>query len=222
MSEKANKGGDGHQRGENGWGGRGGAEVWSEEGRARALANLRPQPDPLANSVHGMSSYLGRAIAPPCRFCIAKEECEAFSDAPRATCTLAEAYQAQVQADIMALPHIEPQDRPIVQEYAKMTTAIAIMDLYLAHASPFLPGADKAKYVDTQPVLKERTKLGAALLKYAAELGLTPMARHRLKSSTDGKGAGATLAAALTELARQEAEGRKAGAVDGEFDEAGP
>jgi len=75
-----------------------------------------------------------------------------------------------------------------------------------------------AKYVGTQPVLKERTKWGAALLKYAAELGLTPMARHRLKSSTDGKGAGATPAAALTELARQEAEGRKAETVDGEFE----
>lgn len=166
--------------------------------QANGLANL--QPDPRAATKHGLTTYLARSIAPPCRFCVAKSACAEFSSAPGATCRIAEDYQAGIQRDILALPHILPQDGPIVQEYSKLATALAIMDCYIASAGPFLPGAEK--YIDVQPVLKTRAGLSSQLLRYAGELGLTPAARARLQATETGRGA--SLAAALADLARRD------------------
>lgn len=204
--------GKGHPRGENGWpAGVPADEVFTPEGKARALANLKP--DRLAATKHGLTTFLTRAIAPPCRFCIAKSECDRFREG-NATCILAEEYQAEVTAQIMALPQIQPEDRPLVLEYAKTATALTIIDRYVAHASPLLPGSDKG-YLDVQPVMKQRAGLSSQLVKLADALGLSPAARAKLKVGERDKQGG--LAAALAEISRRQARQETAGAIDAEF-----
>ena len=210
--DKQNRGGEGHPRGENGWSGRDADEVWTPEGKERALANLQPQP--WGAQTHGLFTWTTRGVGPICNKCPVKDECPAYADGAR--CRIAaEKLQALVEAT-MKEPHIQQSDMPTVVEYARAVVGLDIAALHLDAAGPFLPGADKG-FLDVQPAQQWRLKLAALELKLAAELGLTPMARHRLKSSIDSKGAGATLAAALGELAQQEAEARKAGAVDADF-----
>ena len=177
-----------------------------------AVANLSPD----AAVTHGATRFLSRAIAPPCSKCLAKGECDRYQDGQ--TCVVAEEYQAEVTAQIMALPHLQPEDRPLASEYAKQATALAIIDHYLAHAGPFLPGAE-AGLVEAQPVLKLRTTISMVLVRLASELGLSPAARARLKTGGPGHSPGSELARAIAELTAQEAERRRAGALDAGFEE---
>lgn len=80
------------------------------EGRARALANL----DPLASVKHGL--FL-RPRVPRCDTCELASECSGAK--PGGTCE-PEAVRRQVVADVMALPHIHEEDRPEVEQYARL------------------------------------------------------------------------------------------------------
>lgn len=171
--------GHGAPRGENQGGG-----PKTPEGRDRALANLHP--DPRAATVHGAHTFLTRSICPPCRLCVARGDCEGFRPGD-ATCQLAEAYQADTAAAIMDLPQIQVEDRPLVLEFSKVATALSIIDRYIAHASPLLPGTDDG-VLEAQPVMKTRASLSNQLVKLADVLGLSPAARMKLKSGKDPVG----------------------------------
>lgn len=80
------------------------------EGRARALANL----DPLASVKHG--AYL-RPQAPCCDTCELASDCSGYK--PGGTCD-PENVRRQIVADVMALPHIREEDRPEVEQYARL------------------------------------------------------------------------------------------------------
>lgn len=167
----------------------------SEAGRSRALANLT---DTTCATKHGLSAFFqgtpGAAIAPPCRHCIIRARCERYEEGE--TCAVAEEHQAALVGEIMALPQIEPQDFPLVAEYAKLATALQVADTYLANAGPLLPGAD-AGYLEVQPLLKERTRLSGALVKLASELGLSPTARLRAAAASRGAAVNPWAAAVL-------------------------
>jgi len=198
----------GHHRGDNGWpAGATAADVWSEAGRARALANLSPD----AAITHGLSRYLSRSIAPPCKRCAAREECEEFRDG--ATCIIAERHQAQIVRDLRALPHLGDVDLPLVHEYAKVATAICIADTYLSRTGPLLPGDDKG-LLEYQPAMKERLKLSERLEKLAGTLGLTPVMRAKLAAQQSGPAS--ALAAALKQLEQQRAP-QPAETLEGQF-----
>lgn len=201
----------GHPRGENGWGGE---DRFTEAGRERAIANLRPElHDPLGSTTHGLKRWLTRTTAPPCRFCVAKDDCEAFSADREATCRLAETYQAAIIDEVLALPQVDPaQDRGIVLEYAKTMTALAIVDSYLSHVGMF---RDSKGAHDVQPVYRERTRLSQSLLRLAAELGLTPASRARLGVGKDGTLD--KLASALETMNARQAAATTAGAIDAEY-----
>jgi hypothetical protein len=165
-------------------------------------AHRRPEAARLS---HQAERFLGRAIAPSCDHCLANETCEAFR--PGGTCLLAEARQAEVLDAVMAEAQITPALEPLALEYAKTATAVQIIDTYLAHGSPFLPGAPA--YIEPQPVMTMRTKLSSRMQSLAAELGLTPAAKARL--ARDGE-----QNAAMTELARAMAQ------IKGQADPAAP
>lgn len=143
---------------------------------ARPAATPEPQTPPEPAPAPCIPSA---AIVPPCKACIIATTCTDFREADGSTCVVAEREQAQTTAAVMALEHIQDTDRPMVEEYAKVTVALKIIDAYLAHTGPFLPGADR--YIDIQPVLKQRQSLSTSLVKLSTELGLTPAARQRLK-----------------------------------------
>lgn len=205
--EKQNKGGEGHPRGTNG-------NRPPLEGAAleRSLANLQPQP--WAAQTHGLFTWTTRGIGPVCNKCPVKEECPAYADGER--CRIAaEKLTALVEAT-MAEPHIQQSDMPTVVAYARAVVGLDIAALHFDAAGIFLPGADKG-FLEVQPAEAWRLKLTALELKLASELGLTPLSRMRLKSATDAKGAGATLAAALAQLTQAEADKRKSGSIDADF-----
>jgi len=197
--------GTGNPRGENGWQGE---DRFTPEGRARATEQLeRHRP---AHLTHGLGPFLTRAVAPPCDKCIvgAGKKGDGTCDRYRegATCALAEEYQAEVAAQIMALPHIEPVDRSLVLEFAKVQTAISILDRYLAHTGPLLPGSEQG-LLEYQPAMKTRLELSGRLEKLAGSLSLTPLQRAKLAAKQGGPGS--DLAAAHAAL--------QAEAIEGEF-----
>jgi hypothetical protein len=145
--------------------------------RARAVS-----PPETAALKHQTDRFLDRALAPACDRCVIKEACGEFREG--GTCILAERQQAQIEEQVMALPQVLPQDMPLVREFAKVATAIGIVDRYVAHASPFLPGAESG-YIEPQPVMALRLRLTAQLRALASDLGLSPIARTRLASSRD-------------------------------------
>lgn len=146
------------------------------EGKARALANLTdPETQRLTHQAH---RWLGRALAPSCDHCADREHCEAFEAG--GTCRLAEQEQADLYAAVMSLPHVRPEQAPLVRAYCRDAVFVEIVARYLGATSPFLPGAEKAAYVEGQPVLKNYSAAVARMLKTAEALGLTPAARNRL------------------------------------------
>ena len=80
------------------------------EGKARARANL----DPLASVKHGM--FLSTP-APSCDTCELAGECSGRT--PGGTCD-PEDVRRQIVAEVMALPHIREEDRPEVEQYARL------------------------------------------------------------------------------------------------------
>ena len=209
--EKKRKGTHGCPPGSN----RGGGPK-TEAGLERAKANFTFPPEE-ASLTHQGRRFLNRALAPSCRMCIVRDECEAYVDG--GTCRLAEEAQAEIQESIMALPHIDPvQDLELVRQYAKLSVFVAIVDRYLSAQSPFLPGADGSGFVQAQPILRERMAAIGTLARLASELGLTPLARKRLQADTE-RGPAAAIAQVFAEAAKLEKASREK-ALEGEFEAA--
>lgn len=159
------------------------------------MTNL--QDPETAALTHQASRWFGRALAPSCGKCIAREDCEAYREG--GTCALAEAAQADLLAAVVEEVAVTPAMLPVAREYAKVCVGIQVIDTYLGAHSPFLPGADVG-YLEPQPVMKLRGTLSSRLQSLASELGLTPAAKARLRADPD-RGPGADLAAAIRELA---------------------
>jgi len=168
-------------------------------------------PQDEAALTHQAHRWLSRGLAPSCGQCIAKNDCEQFREG--GTCILAETAQAEVLAAVQAEVEVTPAALPVAREYAKAAIGLQVIDTYLAHGSPFLPGAPQ--YLEPQPVVKWRSTLSSRLQSLAAELGLTPAARARLKTDPDRGPAGA-LAALLVEVRKAE-EKERAATVEADF-----
>ena len=134
---------------------------------------------------HQGRRWLGRALAPSCDHCADRGNCEAYTAG--GTCSLAEQEQAELHAAVTALPHIRPEQEPLVRAYVRDAVFCEIIVRYLGATSPFLPGADKAAYIEGQPVLPYYNAAVARMLKAADALGLTPAARNRLGLDHDGR-----------------------------------
>jgi hypothetical protein len=145
---------------------------------------------------HQGRRWLGRALAPSCDHCADRNNCEAYTAG--GTCALAEQEQADLYAAVTALPHIRPEQAPLVRAYCRDAVFVEIVARYLGATSPFLPGADAAAYIEGQPILKGYSAAVARMTKTADALGLTPAARSRLGLDAEGRpqGIGRLLSAA--------------------------
>lgn len=161
-----------------------------------ALQNL----DPTAPTVHGGRS-VWRGMAPPCKKCALQKKCDEYD--PDSHCVVAERLQAGIRDQVLALPHIIPAiDEPLVSEYARVLTAAAVVDGYIAAVGPFK--SDKATGLDTQPVLNRfRLALTNSACKLARELGISPMARRAMERDAT-ESASVQLARMVRESVREE------------------
>lgn len=161
-----------------------------------SLANL----DPAAPMVHGGKS-IWRGMAPPCRKCAMQKRCDEYD--PDSHCKIAERLQDGIKATVLALPHIVPAiDEPLVNEYAKVLTAGAVVDGYIAEVGPFR--FSKEEGLNVQPVLTRfRLALTNTACKLARELGLSPTARRSLERDA-AESASAQLARLVRESVREE------------------
>lgn len=146
------------------------------EGRERALSNL----ETLAPLKHGVSRWMRYTIAPPCAKCVARQYCEVAFTSEDGACAVAMERQRDLVDGIMSLPHVEDTDFPVVREFAKLTVALELADLWLAFNSPWREGADGE--VDARGLINVRMTISRAMRDLARELGLTPASRLRMRT----------------------------------------
>ena len=174
----------------------------AEDKRARMLAGLRTgngRPE-LARLSHQTRRWLERSMSPCCDRCVGRATCDLYQAG--GTCVIAEQYQADLLAALECEVEITPALRPVATEYARIATALAIAQVFLAQAGPFLPGAENG-YIEGQPILQRRDGWSSRLQSLANDLGLTPAAKHRMRAN-EKTTAGDILAAALAEAKRGE------------------
>ena len=175
-----------------------------EARRARMLAGLRTgrgAPE-LARLSHQGRRWMERSLAPSCDACIARATCDAFEAG--ATCAIAEAHQEALLEAVRPEVDTTPALEPLVREYCKLVVGIGIIDTYIAHGSPFLPGAPA--YLEEQPVFGLRLRMSGRMEALADKLGLTPAAKHRMRQQ-QAVDAGAVWAAAVAAAAEPVREG---------------
>ncbi len=173
----------------------------AEDKRARMLAGLRTgrgAPE-LARLSHQGRRWMERSLAPSCDACIARATCEAFEAG--ATCAIAEAHQDALLQSVRAEVDVTPAVEPLVREYVKLVVGLGIIDTYIAHGSPFLPGAPA--YLEEQPVFGLRLRMSGRMEALADKLGISPAAKFRMRADEKAT-AGDILAAALAEVKASE------------------
>lgn len=178
-----------------------GEEQQAEDKRSRMLAGLRTgrgKPE-LARLSHQGRRWMERSLAPSCDACIARGSCEAFEAG--ATCAIAEAHQDALLQSVRAEVDVTPAVEPLVREYVKLVVGLGIIDTYIAHGSPFLPGAPA--YLEEQPVFGLRLRMSGRMEALADKLGISPAAKFRMRADEKAT-AGDILAAALAEVKRGE------------------
>jgi P27 family predicted phage terminase small subunit len=132
---------------------------------------------------------------------------------------VAREYQEQVEAEIMGLKHIKPEDRFVVADFAVTATGLRIADEYIAAQGPFTVD-EEGEVAVREAILDLRHRLSASLMRQADALGLTPQARARLKLA-DGQGGRGGLASLLLEAEQIQAARRAAeeeATVEGDFE----
>ena len=139
-------------------------------------------------------------MAPACDRCVGRATCDLYQAG--GTCVIAEQYQADLLAALECEVEITPALRPVALEYCRLACALAIAQVFLAQAGPFLPGYENG-YIEAQPIMQRRDGWSSRLQSLANDLGLTPAAKHRMKAN-ERTHAGDILAAALAEVKRGE------------------
>ena len=153
----------------------------------KSLANLDPanlEEPGQAALTHQAVRWQKSGLFPLCRKCILRKKCEVYDEEDEdKTCPLAqEAYDHLIES-IRALPQIQPEDLPLVVEYARQSIFVQIIDTWIGEAGPFLPGAEEG-FLEPQPVLTGlRYTAAGHIARLSDRLGLNPAARAKLKAS---------------------------------------
>lgn len=134
---------------------------------------------------HGAYLYMRTGIAPGCSICAFGKDCDRY-EADATECSLVLAMQDSIIDGIMALPHIQPQDIALVEELARTKGFLWVIDRHLAKFGPFAPAVQKMRNLVPQSVLKLRWVAANSMTRLCSELGLSPVARARLKLGDEG------------------------------------
>lgn len=147
----------------------------------KSLANLEPSTAALS---HQAIRWRERGLFPLCRKCILREKCEVYDPADDdRTCPLAlEAYGNLIET-ITVLPQIQPEDLPVVVEYARQVVFVQLIDTWIGEVGPFLPGASEG-FLEPQPALGGlRYTAAGHIARLSDRLGLNPAARAKLREA---------------------------------------
>lgn len=95
-------------------------------------------------------------------------------------CPIIKNYVDGIIDELMALPHIKPQDFITVQQLARALGFIAIGNKYLNEIGVFRVNKDKT-IIDVQPLVNAMAKYEGLVNRLSESLGLTPRSRVQLK-----------------------------------------
>ena len=160
-----------------------------QEQRKKQISMIQPPPAPAEPGnkralSHGAYSFLISGII-PCNKCLIKDECEEFR--PEDTCIIIESFQIDKVKEIMDLPHIQPQDATLAQMLARELAFQAIVAKFIAKVGLFRGDqARRNQALVLQPVLNSYWTSVNAATRMCDQLGLSPMARSRLKIESQG------------------------------------
>lgn len=131
---------------------------------------------------HGLHEYKTKGILTASRCPIYNagirgECCDPERD-PNGPCTAVQDLENGLIEQIMALPHIQPTDKVLVDSYARNTAYLYIIDRYIMTKGI----VDETGKVE--PVLKLRWTINNTARREAETLGLTPLARAKLNLDT--------------------------------------
>lgn len=131
---------------------------------------------------HGLNEYKTKHIltasrCPLFKAGIAGECCNAIQD-PNASCTAVKELEEGLIEQVMALPHIQPIDKVLVDSYARNMAYLFIIDRYI-----LAKGIVNEKG-QVEPVLKLRWTINNTARREAETLGLSPLARAKLNLDT--------------------------------------
>ena len=120
-------------------------------------------------------------MAPLCSRCLLRVRCPEFdADNADRECPLALEAQTTLITEAMRLPHLQPEDFPLVSEWAKQTCFLALVDRYVGEVG-FTVADRKKGTLDLTPILTRRYTIAGHVARLSDRLGLNPTARARLK-----------------------------------------
>jgi len=131
---------------------------------------------------HGLNEYKTKHIlsASKCPLLQAglTEACCKPDCKPNDVCKAVQDLELGLIEQVMALPHIQPVDKVLVDSYARNTAYLFIIDRYIMAKGI----VDKDGKVE--PVLKLRWTINNTVRREAETLGITPLARAKLNLDT--------------------------------------
>lgn len=137
---------------------------------------------------HGGMSFLSRGSALPNSNCSNFPGCGC-----QQKCKSIDGLGLQMETDIMALSHIQPEDLYLVREFVKFMVFQVVVDRWLEKHGILSEKNDETQF---QPVFKQYFILANSAQRLADRLGLSPLSRKQLKDTGKIK----DLALAIAEL----------------------
>lgn len=128
----------------------------------------------LPSMTHGAYHFLATGMK-PCN------KCDNYSECPHArvdgTCTYLERFMDQKEREIMALPHIKPEDRDIVRFLVQQYAAAGIIGRFIGREGLIVKNG---RHYGIQPVMKAYWTCVGHIVRLSDRLGLNPAARATL------------------------------------------
>lgn len=131
---------------------------------------------PGAHQKHGVYGFSKSGIV-PCNSCLFRRQCEHYQE--DASCELIAEFQTEKIKELMALPHIKPEDASLVELAVK---EMCIQNLILRYTSSVgMFTITKDKKLDVMPVMKIYWYSVNSLARMLDRLGMSPLARKQLQ-----------------------------------------
>ena len=141
-----------------------------------------PVPDAITLRENEAGLVLPDPAIMTCKKCIAKDACPQYQDG-----SACRALQMVYQSVVSKVPHLmgdyKDGDDLLIEQLAKLRVLIARADIYFALFDYYLV---KEGEIRPHPLLMPYRAMNREFTELCKELGLSPMARHKLKEGSGG------------------------------------
>jgi hypothetical protein len=125
------------------------------------------------SATHGGYQYLSRGFA------VANQNCEFYAECGCAErCQVIDSLAAEMETDLMNLPHIEATDLYLVRQFVKLMVFQIVVDRWLLRHDIIL---EKEGQLTMQPVFNVYFQMVNSSQRLGDRLGLTPVSRKELQ-----------------------------------------